>query len=128
MTIIEALRAKQAKIINDDKSSVVIIRTSKTSDGAGGWTEATSTKPAQDMRIYSKGVVTEKIKTSVTEGGYVQTSIQKMLAYYNADINRKTASNIDTFTIGTKTYEVFDVINKTVGANVVFKECYIKEI
>lgn len=128
MTILESIRSKQVKIINDDKSSIIITRTTKTTDGAGGWTETTAIKTAQDMRIYSKNVISERLNTSVTEGGYVQTSIQKMLAYHNADINRKSASNVDKFTIGTKTYEVLDIINKTVGANVVFKECYIKEV
>ena len=128
MTILEAIRAKQDKIINDDKTSIVITRVSKTEGDAGGYTQSTSTLDSQDVRLYRVSTARAVLNTTVNEGGYVQTSTQKMLAKYDADVKRKTATNTDTFTVGTKTYEVIDVIDITVGSNIVFKECYIKEV
>lgn len=123
MEIYEAIRAKQKQIVEDDKTTITITRTTKTSE-SGGWKESKAALDPQDVRIYYKKVAI----TVIDEGGYTQTAVQKMLAYHDADIKRKTADNTDAFTVGSKKYEVVDVINITVGSQIVFKECQIREI
>jgi hypothetical protein len=128
MEIYKGIRQKQENIINDNPTSITITRTTKASDGAGGWTESTTTLDAQTVRLYTKGTVSEITSTDVAESGYTQVTILKMLAEYDADVERKTADNTDTFTANGRNYEIVDVLDVMVGGEIVFKQCQVREV
>ena len=100
MELYESIRNRQSDIINQNSASIVITRTTKSDDGAGGYTNTTSTKSAQSMRIYNKNT---RVLT-VNDGGYHAQRLTKMIAHYNADILSESATNLDTFTYGGKQY------------------------
>ena len=124
MSIITSTRNQQINIINQNLSSIIINRIAKTSDGAGGWTTSTSTLASQDIRIYSKRTRT----LVVEEGGYHSIRIIKGVAKYDANILKKSATNTDVFTFGSKNYRVFDVIDRYVKGSIVFKELELEEV
>jgi hypothetical protein len=124
MQLYESIRTRQANIIAQNSASIVITRTSKTDDGAGGYTNTTSTKSAQNMRIYNKNT---RVLT-VDDGGYHAQRLTKMIAHYNADILSESATNLDTFTYGSKQYKVKDVKPIMTQGYIVFKEVHIEEL
>lgn len=124
MSLITSTRNQQINIINQNKASIVITRTSKVSDGAGGWTTSEEDLDSQDIRIYSKRT---RILV-IDEGGYHSIRITKGLAKYNADVNKKSATNEDKFTYGSKTYQIFDVIDRYIKGSICFKELELEEI
>ena len=124
MSIITSTRNQQINIINQNKASIVITRTSKVSDGAGGWTTSTSTLASQDIRIYSKRTRTLVIE----EGGYHSVRITKGLALYDADVNKYSSTNEDKFTYASKTWRVFDVIDRYIKGSIVFKELELEQL
>ena len=125
MSLITSTRNQQANLINQNKASIIITRTAKVSDGAGGWTILDpEILDSQDVRIYNKRTRILNIET----GGYSSSRITKMIAKYNADIKRKTSTNTDKFTYGDKTYEVEDVKNVYTKGNIVFKEYELVEL
>ena len=124
MSLITSTRNQQENIINQNPASVVITRTSKVSDGAGGWTSSTSTLAVQTIRIYSKRVRT----LVVEEGGYHSVRITKAIAKYDANILKYSSLNEDTFNYGGKTYCVFDVIDRYTKNSIVFKELELEEL
>jgi len=124
LSLITSIRNQQENIINQNSASIVITRTSKISDGAGGWTSSTSTIAAQTIRIYSK-----KTRTLVVEeGGYHTVRITKGVARYDANILKYSSTNEDRFTYGSKTWRVFDVIDRYTKGQIVFKELELEEI
>ena len=66
MSVITSTRNQQTNIIEQNPASIVITRTAKVSDGAGGYTTSTPTLDSQDIRIYSKRT---RILT-IDDGGY----------------------------------------------------------
>ena len=124
MELYEAIRQQQDDIINQNKAQITITRTTRTAADDGGYTESTTTKSSQDVRIYNKNIRV----LNVDEGGYHSQRAVKMIAKYNADILPESATNLDTFTYGGKTYKVKDVEDVYVQGYLVFKKCYLEEI
>jgi len=124
MSLITSTRNQQTNIINQNPASIVITRTSKVSDGAGGWTTSTETLDSQDIRIYSKRTRT----LVVEEGGYHSVRITKGLALYDADVLKYSATNEDKFTHGGKTWRIFDVIDRYVKGSIVYKELELEQL
>ena len=124
MSLVTSIRNQQTNIINQNPASIIITRTSKVSDGAGGWTSSTSNLAAQTIRIYSKRVRT----LVVEEGGYHSVRVTKAVAKYDANILKYSSTNEDTFTYGGKTYRVFDVIDRYTKNSIVFKELELEQL
>lgn len=125
MSLITSTRNQQINIINQNKASIVITRTVKVSDGAGGWTpQDPIILDSQDIRIYSKRTRT----LVIDEGGYHSIRVTLAIAKYDADILKKSATNEDKFTYNSKTYRIFDVIDRYIKSSVVFKELELEEI
>jgi len=124
MSLITSTRNQQANLINQNKASIVITRTTKISDGAGGYSTSTEDLDSQDVRIYNKRSRT----LSVTDGGWHSERVVKMLCKYNADVKAESATNKDTFTHNSKNYKIHDVKDIFTKGSVVFKEAEIIEI
>jgi len=124
MSIITSTRNQQENLINQNPASIVITRTSKVSDGAGGWTSSTATLDSQTIRIYSKRTRT----LVVEEGGYHSVRITKAIALYDADVQKYSSSNEDKFTHGGKTWRIFDVIDRYVKGSIVYKELELEQL
>jgi len=124
MSVITSTRNQQINIINQNKASIIITRTEKTSDGAGGWTTSTTVLDSQDIRIYSKRT---RILI-IDEGGYHSVRITKAIAKYDADVKKKSATNEDKFTHDDKNWRVFDVINMKIKGEIVFKELELEQL
>jgi len=125
MSIITSTRNQQINIINQNPASIIITRTSKVSDGAGGWTTLDpEVLDSQDIRIYSKRTRT----LVVDEGGYHSVRVTKAIAKYDADVKKYSSTNEDKFIYGSKTYRIFDVIDKYVKGSIVFKELELEQL
>ena len=124
MSVITSTRNQQTNIINQNTASIVITRTAKVSDGAGGYTTSTSTIASQDIRIYSKRVRT----LVIDDGGYHSIRITKAIAKYDANILKKSATGEDKFTFASKTWRVFDVIDRYIKGSIVFKELELEQL
>ena len=125
MSVVTSTRLRQSNIIAQNPASIVITRTAKISDGAGGWTTLDpETLASQDIRIYSKRTRT----LSIDDGGWHTVRIIKGLALYNANINKYSATNEDKFTFGSKNYRVFDVIDHRIKGEIVYKELELEEV
>jgi hypothetical protein len=120
----EYIRDKQCDVIAQNPTEITISRTTRTQADDGGWTEATTELYAQTVRIYSK----KQLVTIMTDAGYSQIRGQKMIAEYDADVEKKTADNVDRFTDNGRTFEIIDVKLITNSGYVVFKECYLEEV
>ena len=124
MSVIISTRNQQTNIIAQNPASIVITRKAKVSDGAGGYTTSTSTLASQDIRIYSKRTRT----LVVEEGGYHSVRITKAIAKYDADVNKYSSTNEDKFTFASKTYRIFDVIDRYIKGSIVFKELELEQL
>jgi len=125
MSVITSTRLRQSNIIAQNPASIVITRTAKISDGAGGWTTLDpETLASQDIRIYSKRTRT----LVIDEGGYHTVRITKGLALWNADVQKYSATNEDKFTFGSITYRIFDVIDRYVKGSIVFRELELEQL
>jgi len=125
MSLITSTRNNQINLINQNKASIEITRTTyNVPDGAGGYTTSTAILASQDVRIYNKRARILNVDT----GGYSSSRVTKMIAKYDAKIKCKTATNTDTFTYGDKSYEVKDVKNVYTKGSIVFKECELIEL
>ena len=119
-----SVRNMQDSFINQNKASITITRTTRTEAADGGYTSETSTVKSQDVRIYAKST---RVLTN-DDGGYHAQRLTKMIAKYNADILSESATNLDTFTYGSKQYKVKDVKDIYTQGQVCFKECYLEEL
>ena len=127
MELYESIRLQQDRIINQNKASIIISRTTRTDDGAGGWTESDPTPLAsQDVRIYAKLRYTKVV--NISEAGWTVKKTQKMIAKWDADIESENETFLDTFSYKDKDYKVVDVQNMLTQNYVVFKECEIEAI
>lgn len=124
MSLITSTRNQQINIIAQNPASIIITRTEKESDGAGGWTTSAEDLDSQDIRIYSKRIRT----LIIDEGGYHSIRVTKAIAKYDADVKKKSATNEDKFTYGSKNYQIFDVIDRYVKGSICFKELELEEI
>ena len=124
MSIITSTRNQQINIINQNLSSIIINRIAKTSDGAGGWTTSTEELASQNIRIYSKRTRT----LVITEGGYHSVRITKAVAKYDADVKKYSSNNEDKFTYSGKTYRIFDVIDRGIKSEIVYKELELEQL
>lgn len=124
MNLYESVRAQQTKLINDNPSSITITRITRSDDGAGGFSEATSTIAAQTVRIYNKRTRT----LNVENGGWNSQRITKMIAKYDANIQKESSTYLDTFSYGGITYKITDVKPIYTQGQIVFKECELVEV
>jgi len=124
MSLVTSIRNQQSNIIAQNPASIVITRTSKVSDGGGGWTDSTEDLDSQDIRIYSK----RTRLLVIDDGGYHSIRITKAVAKYDADILKKSATNEDKFTHDSKNWRVFDVINMKTKDEIVFKELELEQL
>ena len=123
MSLITSTRNQQTNLINQNKASIIITRETRTL-ASGAYTTADTILASQDFRLYNK-----KTRTlNITEGGWHTERLVKMIAKYNADVLRKSATNKDTFTYGSRNYYISDVKNVYTAGSIVFKECEIEEI
>ena len=124
MNLYESIRLRQADIIAQNKAQIIISRTTRTDDGAGGWIETVTTLASQDFRIYNKRVRV----LNVNEGGWHSQRVTKLIAKYDADIEAKNETFLDTFSHNGVDYEVKDVKPITTQGYVVYKECQLEEV
>jgi len=124
LSLITSTRARINDVINQNPTTITITRTTKSSDGAGGYSTSTSTLSAQTVRIYRK----KTRVLNVDEGGWHSSVITKMLAKYDADVQEKTATNTDSFTYDGNTYEVKHVENRYINGSIVKKTCEIEKV
>ena len=126
MELYESIRLRQVDLIAQNPASIIITRITKSADGAGGFTDTTSTLAAQTVRIY------EKLRyvriANINEAGWVIKKTQKMICQYNADVKAENATYIDKFTYNSKTYKIVDVSDMLTQNQIVFKECEIEMI
>lgn len=123
MSLITSIRARQADLIRQNSASITITRITRTAED-GGWTEATSTLAAQDARIYFK----QSRTLIINEGGYHSERVTKMIMKWDASVLPESATNLDKFTYGGKTYKIYDVKDIYTQGYIVFKECGIIEL
>jgi len=127
MELYESIRLQQDRIINQNKASIIISRTTRTDDGAGGWTESDPTPLAsQDVRIYAKLRYTKVV--NINEAGWTIKKTQKMIAKYDADIEAENETFLDTFSYGDKDYKIVDVKDIFTQGFIVFKEVALEEV
>lgn len=119
-----SIRTRQADIIAQNKASIIISRTSRVDDGAGGWLETITNLPSQDVRIYFKGSRVYSVDT----GGWHTARQTKMIAKYDADIEAENETFLDTFSHNFIDYKIKDVKPMTTQDYVVYKECTLEEI
>jgi len=125
LSLIISIRNQQTNLINQNPASIGIIRTSKVSDGAGGWiTNPPEVLTNQDIRIYFKRT---RILT-IDDGGYHSIRVTQAIAKYDANILKKSSTNEDKFTHNSKNYRVFDVKDVTTKGSIVFKELELEEL
>ena len=120
----ESIRNRQAALIEQNKAQIIISRKTRSDDGAGGWTEATSTLASQDVRIYYKG----SRVYSITDAGWHTARQTKMIAKYDADIEAENETFLDTFSYGDKDYKITDVKDIYTQGYIVFKEVSLEEV
>ena len=120
----ESIRNQQENLINQNKASIIISRTSRVDDGAGGYLETKINLSAQDVRIYNKNTRV----LDVNEGGWHSERIIKMLAKWNADIEPENETFLDVFNHDGIDYKVYDVKTIYTQGQIVFKEVSIKEV
>jgi len=123
MSLITSIRARQVDLIRQNSASITITRITRTTED-GGWTEATSTLAAQDARIYFK----QSRTLIINEGGYHSERVTKMIMKWDASVLPESATNLDKFTYGGKTYKIYDVKDIYTQGYIVFKECGIIEL
>jgi len=124
MSLITSTRNQQANLIEQNKASIVITRISKVSDGAGGWTTSEEDLDSQDIRIYSKRTRV----LVIDDGGYHSIRITKGLAKYDADVKKYSSNNEDKFTYNGKNYRIFDVIDRGIKSEIVYKELELEQL
>lgn len=126
MELYETIRNLQTRVINQNKASIVVNRITRTSDGAGGWTDTASTLAAQDVRIYAKLRYTKVVSNN--EAGWTLVKTQRMIAAYNANLQSESATYLDKFSYNSKTYKIVDVQDVLTQNQIVFKQCEVEAI
>lgn len=112
-----ALRRKMAKdSIAINPTEVIITRSAKTKNKAGGYDEGPIDLPPQIVRIFLNN---PKLSTKTTEGGEVQKKTYGMLADYEADIQKD-----DEF----EGYKVVDVTPIKYKGEIVSYQCKIEVV
>lgn len=124
MSLVTSIRARQADLIRQNTASIAITRTTRTDDGAGGFSESNSTLAAQSFRLYNKRTRV----LNLNDGGYHSQRIVKMIGAYNANVKKECAEYLDTFTYNSIKYKITDVKPVMTGGSVVFVECELEEI
>ena len=124
MSLITSIRNQQTNLINQNKASIVITRTAKTLSTDGAYTTVDTVLASQDFRLYNK----KTRVLNVTDGGWHSERLVKMIAKYDADVKRKTATSKDVFTYGGRNYVISDVKNIYTGGSLVFKELELEEV
>jgi len=126
MEIYEDIRLQQDRIINQNKASIIISRTTRSDDGAGGWLETVTTLASQDVRIYAKLRYTKVV--NISEAGWTVKKTQKAIAIYNSDFESENETFLDTFDYNGHTYKIVDVKDVLTQGQIVFRELEIEEI
>jgi len=122
--IYEDIRLQQDRIINQNKASIIISRTTRSDDGAGGWIETPSTLASQDVRIYFK----QSRTLIIDEAGWHSERVTKMLMKWDADAEAENETFLDVFNYGSKDYKIYDIKDIYTQNYIVFKECSIIEL
>ena len=120
----ESVRTRQSDIIEQNKAQIIISRTIRSDDGAGGYNETTANLSSQDFRIYNKQGRT----LNLTDGGWHSQRITKMIAKYDANVQKESAIYLDAFTYNSIKYKIVDVKPIMTQGQIVFKECALEEI
>lgn len=123
MSLYTSIRTRQTDLIAQNTASIVITRITRTEQD-GGYTEATTTLASQDFRIYFK----QSRTLIINDGGYHSERVTKMIAKWDASVLPESATNLDKFTYGGKTYKIYDVKDIYTQGYIVFKECSIIEV
>ncbi len=89
----ESIRNQQAVLIEQNKAQIIISRTTRTDDGAGGWVETVTNLSAQDFRIYNKRTRV----LNVNEGGWHSQRVTQLIAKNDADIEENNKTFLDVF-------------------------------
>ena len=124
MEIYEDIRLQQDRIINQNKASIIISRTTRSDDGAGGWIETITTLTSQDFRIYNKRTRV----LNVDSGGWHSQRVVMMIAKWDAKVEAENETFLDTFSYGDKDYKIVDVKDIFTQGYIVFKEVQLEEI
>jgi hypothetical protein len=124
MSLYTSIRTRQSDFINQNKTQIVISRTTRADDGAGGFSETTKNLASQDFRIYNK----QSRTLNLTDGGWHSQRIVKMIGKYDADVQKESATYLDTFSYGGIKYKIIDVKPIYTQGQIVFKECALEEI
>lgn len=124
MSLLTSIRNGCEVLIDQNPSTIIITRTTRTDDGAGGYSEATSTLTAQTVRIFNK----KTRVLNVSDGGWHSQRVVEMLAKYNADVKPKSAVNTDKFIYNTKTYTIKSVTDRLINGSIACKRCELEEI
>jgi len=120
----ESVRTRQSDIIEQNKAQIIISRTIRSDDGAGGYTETTANLASQDFRIYNK----QSRTLNLNDGGWHSQRIVKMIGKYDADVQKESAIYLDTFSYGGIKYKIVDVKPIYTQGQICFKECALMEI
>lgn len=114
-------RKLTAKAIELSPSKIVLKRTMRVSDGAGGWLDEQEIDlPAQTFRIYLSG---NSSKDIVKEGGTLQINNREMLCPWDADVEIK-----DTFKLDGVNHRVAVVNPVRYLGEIVSLQCVIEEV
>jgi hypothetical protein len=124
MELYESVRLRQSDLINQNKASIIISRTTRTDDGAGGYIETKTNLPIQDVRIYNKNTRV----LDVNEGGWHSERVTKMIMKWDADVEAENETFLDTFLYNGIDYKIYDVKTIYTQGQIVFKEVSIKEV
>jgi hypothetical protein len=124
MSLYTSIRTRQADFINQNKASIVISRTTRVDDGAGGYSETTANLASQDFRIYNK----QSRALNLNDGGWHSQRITKLIGKYDANVQKESAVYLDTFTYGGIKYKIIDVKPIYTQGQIVFKELALEEM
>lgn len=94
------------KMIKENPAEIEIARTILKDTGRGGKTKETIKLDPQIVTIYNKKSQRERVNDSGEVIGYMASSIEKLLAKHNADIEEG-----DTFINGNRKYRIVFVNN-----------------
>jgi len=122
--LVQKLRNNTLLNIKQNPSSIVVTRKTRTFDeaGSGGYSKTEEILPAFKARIYKRKV----LKLTTAEGGVVERFVAKMLCDHCANVKRKTATNLDSFSLDGDNYQIVDVKVYKMDGIAAKKECEVE--
>ena len=126
MTEVELFRTTTAELINENPSTISITKKVYSDNGSGGMSETTTTLTSFIGRIFRRGFgAPEEL---VQLAGLKQREEYELLTPYDADISETSENVKQTFTVGTDTYEVTDLVVTKYQGEVVLKRALLKKV